>query len=1192
MLCPKRASLDLLTAPLSNCSIVVEASAGTGKTYALAALYLRLLVEAGLDVENILVVTFTEAATAELKTRIRLRIVEALEALATEKPTTQDRFLTDLLGRTDPAIVAERLRKAARNLDLACIFTIHGFCQRMLTDFAFECGGPFQSDLVTDESSYEAQVIVDYFRRTIQDCDELSAKVALNQGLLGTLGKVATILKNHPLLDIAEEDHSAPDLGEAYSTAAPLYQDSAALWKKRSKKVIQVLTNQEALNGNSYRVSSMESWFEALDDYFSAEKLPITSPPEKLDKFGTRSLVKATKKNHETPADPFFPVCDALVEALSRLEDAKQAFFARLNARFARLFPEQLRCIKEERNQLGFSDLLTQLHSRLCSANGQLPAKRIRDRFQATLIDEFQDTDILQFEIFSNLFTPGAHALYCIGDPKQAIYSFRGADIHAYLSATAASSILTQTTNYRSSTGMVESVGKLFSRCKAPFVHQGIPFEKSDAFDIQKRLRISGDHDACLRIWHLKSEDFGLPPGEAVTRVSRVPVAKAVAGEIARLLNLSAKGEATFQSQTDFAPRPLKASDFAVLVKGHKEADLIRDALAERQIPCVRQQTQDVLDSQEASELRLILGAMARFTNEGILRAALATDILGWSALDLDGLEDDEPLRDGLLESFTSYKEQWESEGIMSALTSLMAEREVQARLLSFPDGERKLTNLMHCLEILHAKETESALAVDGLLAWFVSAARGNERDEESKLRLETDAPAVRILTIHASKGLEFNIVFCPYVGWSPLFFPPEPYHDPEKNNRLALDLDKRRRDHWKPLYLGESAAELIRLFYVAVTRAKSRCYLAWGAHHQAHDAPMARLLDIDKASYGAPAIQSALDGLAKDCQHIAVSPLPDPGRGMVSSEKPDYSDCRALEFTRSFDSSWGSSSFTSLAGSRKPGPFLRENDEEAPNDTASTTADDGAKDLPSGVVAGNMFHEFFQTIDFQSSGTEVFENNAARLLPGYGLDVGLAPRIALLARRTLDAELHGGVRLADVSPSHRRAEADFHVPLVQIQPQKVHAVYKTWSHSFPHPWQEELSGWRTPPRSGFLTGSMDLFFQHAGRYYLLDWKSNRLGPGIDSYRPEKLRAAMSDHWYFLQYHLYCLALERHLATTLPDYDYDAHFGGVYYLFIKGIDPDVPGSGVFFDKPARGFLTDLGQAILSTPSEEAMRASF
>ncbi|WP_243439383.1 exodeoxyribonuclease V subunit beta [Fundidesulfovibrio soli] len=1198
---PARRPLDLLNAPLSDCNVIVEASAGTGKTYALAALYLRLVVEAGLDVGSILVVTFTEAATAELKTRIRARISQARGVLVSKGTAEPDDFLAGLLARVNPELAEKRLSNAARDLDRVGIYTIHGFCRRMLTDFAFECGAAFNNELITDESRLILQLVEDYFRRNIQTADEVSTHTALAGGLIDSLEGLAKLLGCHPLIDVLDADPAAPDLALAFEAADRVYQRAADGWTRHGERVARLLREQTALSRKSYKPEDMTDLSAELDAYFAHDRIPLGPMPKCVGKLCSQSILNALKKGQNAPSHPFFMLCDELAESLETLGRAMSAFLVRLRIGFSQDFPSSLQALKQARGILGFSDLLVTLHDALLVGHGSLLRQRIRERFKAALIDEFQDTDTLQYHIFSTLFSEAPHPFYCIGDPKQAIYAFRGADIHAYLEATAkAGIILTQSTNHRSDPGMVQAVGDLFGPARRPFVHEGIPFECSTASEVAtERLTVEGDCAANLRIWHLKAEDFGKEPGSEVTKDSSTrPIAKAVAEEIARLLTLSAEGRATFAEHGSSVQRPLSSSDFAVLVKSHKQAGIVRDALAERGIPCVLQQTEDVLDTGEAMELHMLLLAIARFSNEGLLRGALATDLLGWDAQRLDGLEKDERLRDDLLVSFEGYRIRWEREGVLGAASALLAEYGVRQRLLAHSGGERRLTNLMHCLELLHAAEAESGLGVDGLLAWFSSASHGNRRDEESKLRLETDAPAVRIMTIHASKGLEFNIVFCPYLGWEPKLYPPEPYHDPSRGGAFVLDLDEARASAMEELGLQEKTSEDMRLFYVAVTRAKSRCYLAWGAYNKCPNTPMARLLGVAGDGHDANSVKTALTQLAAHNPRISVSALPTPGEGAAPEARPDHSGCSVLDFTRQMDDEWGISSFTALSGFRERTRYGRVNDEQAPGEAAPDSGPDPseghearAHELPAGTLAGVMYHEFFENMDFQAPGTDLFKASAATQLARHGMDTAHAPNLATLARRVLDAVLPGGVRLAEVLPSERRAEAGFHTPLARLRPQDMRAVYGKWSDTFPHPWHDALSGWYARPREGFLTGSMDLFYRHGGRYYLLDWKSNRLGSGPEAYSPERLATAMASHWYFLQYHLYCLALERHLEATVPGYDREEHFGGVHYLFIRGIDPDRPGHGVFFDRPVGGFMKDLERAILSPPAGRAGHAA-
>lgn len=1196
-LSPKNLVLERV--PLSGCRTMIEASAGTGKTYALAALFLRLVLEQGLRVDEVLVVTFTEAATAELKTRIRARLTEAVAACRPGAAPSGDPILAGLLTTVDTDTAGQRAATALRDFDLAAIYTIHAFCKKILTDYAFECGNLFRYDLLTDETVCQQQAVHDFYRHHVQAGHPLVA------GHLGTyfqkdLHDLLEKMTRNPRLRLLPDDLPATCTDEASfsSSLETKLKEAGLAWKDLREDFCTCLDNRTVLK--SYlRAEDLPDLQASLDQFFQDGSTPLKFPAG-ADCLCASRLRDNLKKKATLHPYAFFTVWEDLIRHLDLHGVA-------LQHKFAVGVTTALRRYKIARRQLGFADLLNESHAALHGPGGSLVHDRIRLGLKAALIDEFQDTDLLQYEIFHTLFADPPHALYCIGDPKQAIYAFRGADVFAYLEATrAADQILTQNVNWRSDPGMLDAVKALFGATN-PFVVPQIAFEPVAARPgAGSRLTVAGDGLACLRVWHVRSADVGDEPGKNVSKgKAEQPIAMAVAEEIVRLLALADKGQATIIDTVSKKVRPLITSDFAVLVKSHSEAGGIHEALTARGIPSVLQQTEKIFDSVEADELALILQAVATYDKEGLRRAALATTILGWTAAELDALETDDEKREKLLEQFAGYHSIWAENGIMAMGSMLLTQEKIRERLLVLPNGERRLTNLLQCLELLHQREIETGLSVLDLVAWLAAVRAGSNAAEdeagERLIRLETDAPAVRIMTVHKSKGLEFEIVFLPYVAWGdPKDIARCVYHDPIANYTPTLDISPELPDGTTEIIQTELEAERMRLFYVALTRAKCRCYLAWGAFGSVARTPLGRLLHAgDKPT--AENVAHALEALVKQCPFIEIATLPKPSHARLPSVISDDVPLEAKQFTRRLDKTFGTTSFTALArnaaeGSRPPLFERDERDTAPPGPTGDSLPTVWRDPLPAGLLAGIMFHDFFERVDFQAAASAApdvradVERCALNCLTRHGLPPYLSGDLADLAQRVVLAPLPGGFSLAEVTRDNTGAEMEFLLPLDRLDGKAVARTYAKWATHFPYDWSPWAADLRPAIRQGFLTGSMDLVFRHAGRYYLLDWKSNRLAP--EDYAPHRLRHVMAENRYFLQYHFYCLALDRHLRASCPGYVPDRHFGGVLYVFLRGVGPDTPGQGIFHDQPNPDFLAELEQAILPTfPMMEASHAA-
>ncbi len=628
---------DLLDSSLEGRNLL-EASAGTGKTFTIAALYLRLLLETELTVDKILVVTFTEAATEELRDRIRQRIREASEGLAGSIP--DDVFLSELLGRMESAEhrkkASAKLREALICFDEAAIYTIHGFCQRILQDKAFEAGALFDTELITDQALLIDEIAQDYWRRHCANqtgpfAAYLFEKKIVPSSFTGLSKQITSdpgirVIPDSPRTSLETLEHEWWQLRETLQSS----------WDEHHVDIKRLLLDAEGLNRRSYNRDSLVKWFAEIDLYFSST-VTFQAPEKLFTRLTTASLVDGTKKNGVTPRHPFFDLAEAAAASHARLETAYQAQIMTLQADFIAYLRRELPSRKSTQNIRHFDDLLLNVRDRLISSVGPRLCDSIRSQFRAAFIDEFQDTDPVQFEIFRTLYPDRHRPVFFIGDPKQAIYSFRGADIFAYIEATrVVEHRYTLSTNWRSTPTLVRAINTVFAAHDRPFVFAEIGFQpvdqkQADANDV---LVLGGATDTQpLQIWTCNPLEEGK---EDNVDISRGRLARAVSYEITRLLNLSASGKATIKG------RPLEAGDVAVLVRTHKEGALIEKTLKRQGIPSVQSGTGSLFETREAEEVMRVLKAIADPVNESLVKAALASDLFGLSGRDLGALTIDE----------------------------------------------------------------------------------------------------------------------------------------------------------------------------------------------------------------------------------------------------------------------------------------------------------------------------------------------------------------------------------------------------------------------------------------------------------------------------------------------------------------------------------------------------------------------
>ncbi|MDH5298882.1 MAG: exodeoxyribonuclease V subunit beta, partial [Desulfobulbaceae bacterium] len=1133
------------TTPLAGVNLI-EASAGTGKTYTITSLYLRLLLERQLLPEQILVVTFTEAATKELADRIRARLRDCLGVF--EGEASEDPFLVHLAGKFRGNELAHAaLVNAIRSMDLAAIYTIHGFCRRVLEECAFESGTLFETEFLHNDADLLQQVIDDYWRTR---SPEWSPLLIAYLYAMGCHSDSLFVELREPVARAANDGMAALLLPMAAESTAVDGAGLVALmeiWREEREGIVTLLGDKGLSSAkDNYNPANVEAWSTALDRFAADRHAPLPLPA--LQKFSAGALSQATKKNKATPQHLFFDLAERL---LATLEQAHQA----LRREVIEYAVAELPVRKREQGVLTFDDLLINVRQGLRGPAGAEMAARLCKRFPAALIDEFQDTDPVQFAIFNRIYPRAQNtAMFLIGDPKQAIYSFRGADIFTYLAAAAGTdNRYTLETNYRSEPELIAALNHLFSLhagARSPFVFPQISYLPVQPGDKEQTFLRMDDGLAPLTLWHF---DEASSRDEAKERIAR-----SLAFEIGRLLLAGRTGEAMV------GEKPLVAADLAVLVRSHRDGEIVRNALQESNIRAVIYSQDSVFAAKDGWELQLILSAAHDPWDQRRLKSALASSLLGWDAAGLIRLEEDEQLWEEIIDRFTTYQRLWREQGFATMLRELLQREGVKERLAAERDGERRLTNLRHLMELLQGAVHDQGLGPAELLAWLGKRRRqaGGLGDEE-QLRLESDRHLVRIVTVHKSKGLEYPVVFCPFL-WegSPVVrgrsLSPVSFHDPA--GLVRMDLGSELLESHRLQQQTEALAEDLRLLYVALTRAKHRCYCCWGRVKSSREdvsatSPLGYLLH-PHAGRADSGLIPALQGYFKDLDEeavlaplaelaaraggaVAVQPLPIPAAVAGVAEEPRAVLVAPPRFGRKLAADWAIRSFSALSrGGESHGAVL--DDEFSVRPVAGAGGAEVPPSIfsfPRGARAGTCLHAIFEELDFGDVHSPAARQLVRESLQRYGFaatwEEAVVGALADIVATPLDPAAPE-LRLDRISVTRRLNEMEFHYPLARVTPaglQRVFGVHRGDLVIDDLP--ERLGGLVFSPGQGFMKGFVDLIFVWQGRYCIADYKSNHLGDGLACYGEPQLARAVAEAHYALQYHIYTVALHRHLKIRL-----------------------------------------------------------
>ncbi|WP_229792336.1 UvrD-helicase domain-containing protein [Cognatilysobacter bugurensis] len=1152
---------------------LIEASAGTGKTWTISVLYLRLLLEGDtpLAASRVAVTTFTDAAAQELRERLRRRLAWAerracamLEQseLPDEDGGSDDAWLRARWHEPNPSRVRgdlNRLRLAQVELDLAPISTLHGFCRRVLADYPFECGSAFLPAEMACARTLHDELVQDLWRELVQSPGALDD------------GAQAWVEAGRGALSRALAQALAPGVSIRALDAATLQElqhgDNAALLRDFCADVGWFARSNAAL------IRVLHALADGIDARCAVE-LPKDARRHLFDEL--HKQIKPARYDAAL-AHPAISLAQRAVRLLPHAA-------APMKAEALRRFTAQLRERREHRLRehglLTFDAQIERVHAALRGPDADGFAARLFEAWPVMLVDEFQDTDTQQFAILDRIYRDEIGAprgrLVMIGDPKQAIYRFRGGDIHAYLAAReGADTLLHLDVNQRSSRALVTAFNEWHALAGTALGQDGrlgIRVEPVHAAGRADAQPLVEDGGPCTRplVFHVQSDC----PSTRDER--RTQALRACANQIAGMLDAG---------RHRIGDDPLQPGDIAVLLPRHGDIVQLRALLLERRVPCVGTSRDSVFSTPIARDLLIFLHGIAHAGDDAAVRAALATRLGGhtWDAL--QRLREDPLAWQPIAQRFVQWRARWQAGGVLAAVRDVIAD--CGPRLVAGGDGERVLTDLRHLAELLQ----ETSLRVDGvqaLLAWFAAQRdaepEATEAAEEQQLRIESDARRVRLMTLHASKGLEFPIVFLPlmwdHTGREPTL---PVVHDAESGTRV-LDLGGEHFDDAMRQACVEDQDERFRVLYVALTRAKHACHV--------YVLPVDRNDGVSKSPPADPH-RSALDamverlqaqlapgGSVEDVAHAIEWRIGWPWPVVRCRDENETRPLRAKAVVEPAAARpQAKHSFSTLTRVR-----LDAVEEAAASDEAHLSVEPDSVDdaMPSaadedahpellalghvrGADFGNALHAIFEHRRVGEPVTSQLDLVRSSLLEAgvrvrdASIDELVRP-LAARVQATLDAALlpatRPGLTLGALPAAAIRAEMEFHYAIDDVAVRALRAACA--AHGEP----DLVPMLATPRLNGLMTGKIDLVFEHGGRFHVLDYKGNHLGDRISDYAPAALRAAMDAHHYRFQALLYTVAVDRYLRGRLARYDRAMHLGEAIYVFVRAAGL-APGAGMW-----------------------------
>lgn len=1114
-------------------SNLIEASAGTGKTYSIALLSLRLLLEKNIPIQEILMVTFTKAAVAELEMRVREFI--RLAHNASLGKAISDPTIAAIVGNSIEALGEKEtqriLYQAILFLDETGILTIHSFCQRTLTEYAFETNQIFGAEAMSpgDLDDLSNDEVNFFWRKYI---------VVVETKLLDYL--IPKFLSRDILFKYIREAMS----GKKLIVLSPYPPD--LLSTQRQNELIKALNEQQEIINNAddlalaFILNNLDTLYKATESNKLAKKalIALFDYPGLLLKAVWENLSKDYVKKVFADLLPIIKPAEIAGNLINKIchEFTNQLYQMAIDVICRRIANR-----KQSSSLLAFDDMIRLLHQAVVINQNETLASALRQKYKAVFIDEFQDTDKLQYEIFNALFGTDT-ILFYIGDPKQSIYAWRQADINTYFKAgNAVTNRYGMNINYRSCNGIINAQNDFFNPTDdfdtfsfgaAP---DAIHYYNVDAPANNKKgnLLFNGNRVTPITIYNNQNND---------------EIVKAVVATVIQLLS-----NAAYTIGEKNTAKPIRPSDIGILVRTNKKGKEIKEKLSLHKIPAVTIDDTKLSETKESAELQYILQAVVEI-NAANINKALLSGLTGFTIENISQLNEEL-----VLQQFKTYQQSWTKEGVYVMLMKFITDYQVKSHLLEgdIDGGERILSNTLQLVELLHKIQTNKQYSPTELINWLQKLREGHTAEgDEFEQRMESDEDAVKIITIHKSKGLEYNIVIAPSLDSKSDISDFPSYRDPVTGDYLFANKAILTPDQIETILIQQEQ-ENRRLIYVAITRAKYKCFI------------YNSLANYYKKSSLKPFIESIAKSATTEISFEDAPEIPFRFKYNTGVQHYPIAYKKATSFSLE-QLHWHKMSYT----------FLNPEHAALQKPTAALAMDPYSEfvftTLKKGAYTGNLLHYIFEFIHFSDNTNwpKLVNNALKRLSPGN--QVAYATNLLELLRQVTETELHCNGQpfsLSHINPENRINEFEFDFVVQPFQVAQINQLSTSKIPFYLKPFHRS-SG----QLEGIMNGKMDLFFEQGGKYYILDWKSNYLGDRLEDYTVDKVWDAMAENNYHLQYHIYTVAICKYLALHVPGFCYETHFGGVIYLFVRGMRKGET-TGIFFHQPEKNTIDQLTRYV-------------